>query len=164
MAKATNRFEEYLFRTPASHKYAIVAIQCYSDISIKYVNDFDSLVQRGSLIDKVIDDGTSFVALGIPFAGLTGKFSQTLISCITHQAPVVDYQTMVIYPDKTERPITVKEQTRYIGPRAKFLSKEHGVPYWIIKRYVLNKKTGKMQFGRLFYIYQFRNPNYHRKD
>lgn len=164
MASKRNQFEEFLFRTPASHKYAMVAIQCYSDIQMKYVNDLNSLVERGSLIDKVINDGSSFVALGIPIAGSTGRFSQTVMSCVTYHAPTGAYDTNIIGSDGSETHITAREQTRIIYTRARFYSKEHNIPFWIIKRYVRNNKTGKMLFSRLFYIYQFHNPNYKRKD
>lgn len=154
------KFEDMLLRYPYKSKKYIVIV--YSINHIDHVQtDLDSLVQRGNLMDTIIDNNANIGTFGC-IRGFHQAVTQAFRECMVNPFPErTTHETYVVKPDGEEFQITHQDALR-ASRKLHFLTNDHGIRYWILKRYTFDKEHGK-QLTHLYYVFRFCNPNY-RKD
>lgn len=160
------KFESWLLNQPKSARFStlIYSINVCDMKQRNFQSDLDSLVERGNLMDDMMHDNenisTNKVGLLI---GCDHNVSRSFTRCTKRPLYRDRYnESWMVCPDGKE--FEIKNKTAlYASRRYHFHTSEHGIRYWIMKRYVLNKQCQKV-LDHVYYVYRFYNPNYDRKD
>lgn len=156
------KFEDWLLSSITSKKYVLITYSVpFKDIK----TDTDSLIERGSLMDEIIDDNENIGKLGY-ICSTSYVVKNAIKTCGLIPAMRNNQEIFVLTPSEYSefgKEFQLQITTFNYARKFYFRTKDHGICFWIVKRYAYDRNQNKV-LDHLYYIYKFNNPNYKRKE